>query len=218
MVSLALLQKDIRIFMDKLDYWRLCDELGLVQAACLIVGVDPSDEIGSFCADWQIHEQPFGFHAALTAITHALRRGAIKGKITHEKLFDINGNPYDEIKDSIIIKESTVEVESLRAWLESRGINSGFFFPEIVSSTPNYLNPKDVRYAPKLAAAVTAWQSVTDPGKQTPKQALTKWVRENAAKFGLTDSEGKQNETGIEEVAKVANWNDRGGAPTTPGK
>lgn len=54
--------------------------------------------------------------------------------------------------------------------------------------------------------------------QKSAKQALLKWVRENAATFTLTDTEGKQNETGIEEVAKVANWNDKGGAPTTPSK
>jgi hypothetical protein len=32
-----------------------------------------------------------------------------------------------------------------------------------------------------------------------------KWLREHAADFGLTDEDGKPNETGIEEAAKVAN-------------
>ena len=205
--------------MDSFDYWRLCDELSIEQAACLIAGVDPSDEVGAYCSNWHINMQPLGYHAALTAISNALRRGAIKGKVIHEKLYDINGNPYDEIEDSIVTKDSTVEVQSLRSWLASRGIETGFFFPDItVSGTPDYLDSKHQRYAPKLAAAVMAWQSVTDTGKLSPKQALLKWVRENAAAFALTDSDGKQNETGIEEVAKVANWNDKGGAPTTPSK
>ena len=80
-----------------------------------------------------------------------------------------------------------------------------------------HLDPKNPRYAPKLAAAVRAWQAVTDPGKVSPKKALTKWLREHAAEFGLSDDEGKPNETGIEEVAKVANWQPGGGAPKTPG-
>jgi hypothetical protein len=44
-----------------------------------------------------------------------------------------------------------------------------------------------------------------------------KWLREHAAEFGLTDDDGKPNETGIEEAAKVANWQPTGGAPKTPG-
>ena len=71
--------------MDNFDYWRLCDELGLEQAACLIAEVDPSGEIGSNCSNWKISEQPFGYHAALTAITHALRRKTIIGKVLMKK-------------------------------------------------------------------------------------------------------------------------------------
>jgi hypothetical protein len=46
---------------------------------------------------------------------------------------------------------------------------------------------------------------------------LLKWLREHAADFGLSDEDGKPNETGIEEAAKVANWQPGGGAPKTPG-
>jgi len=59
---------------------------------------------------------------------------------------------------------------------------------------------------------------VTDTGGKTPKQALAKWLREHAAEFGMTDDEGKPNETGIEEAAKMANWQPGGGAPKTPGE
>ncbi len=111
---------------------------------------------------------------------------------------------------------SRVQVESLKEWLVSRGFRQGFFFPER-TETPDYLDPGNPRYAPKLAAAVRAWQAVTDPAGRHPKQALTKWLRENAAEFDLTDDEGKPNETGIEETAKVANWQPGGGAPKTPG-
>jgi hypothetical protein len=51
---------------------------------------------------------------------------------------------------------------------------------------------------------------------KTPKQALTKWLRENASRYGLSGDDGAPNETGIEEVAKVANWQPSGGAPRTP--
>lgn len=103
----------------------------------------------------------------------------------------------------------------LVTWLESAGFRTGFFFP-MATDTPDYLDPKNSRYAPKLAAAVRAWQAVTDPRGKHPKQALEKWLREHAAEFGLSDDEGKPNETGIGEVAKVANWQPGGGAPKTP--
>ena len=111
---------------------------------------------------------------------------------------------------------SRVEVESLKEWLASRGFAEASSFPERTEA-PDYLDPANPRYAPKLAAAVRAWQAVTEPAGKHPKQALAKWLRENAAEFGLTDDEGKPNETGIEEAAKVANWQPGGGAPRTPG-
>lgn len=114
-------------------------------------------------------------------------------------------------------ERTTVTVSDLTAWLEAAGFRTGFFFPG-ASDAPDYLDPKNPRYAPKLAAAVRAWQAVTDPCGKTPKQALAKWLREHAAEFGMSDDEGKPNETGIEEVAKVANWQPGGGAPKTPGE
>ncbi len=202
--------------MESLDYWRLCDELSIIQAALLLTECDPSSGDG-YAENWNMDKRPMGYEAAKTAITNAFRRGAIKGRLIPIYEYDINGNQCGEIEDSINLVESRVEVESLRQWLETRGIRTGFFFPT-ATNAPDYLNPKNPRYAPKLAAAVRAWQSVIDAGGKHPKQALAKWLREHAAEFGMTDDEGKPNETGIEEAAKVANWQPGGGAPKTPGE
>lgn len=202
--------------MESLDYWRLCDELSIIQAALLLAEVDPSGENG-YAENWPMHQRPHGYEAAKTAITNAFRRGTIKGRLIPVYDYDMNGNQCGVIDDSVNPVESRVEVESLRQWLETRGIRTGFFFLA-ATDAPDYLDPKNPRYAPKLAAAVRAWQSVTDAGGKHPKQALTKWLREHAAEFGMTDDEGKPNETGIEEAAKVANWQPGGGAPKTPGE
>ena len=52
--------------------------------------------------------------------------------------------------------------------------------------------------------------------RKTVKQALVIWLRHHANKFALTKEDGKPNEQGIEEVAKIANWDAKGGAPKTP--
>lgn len=119
------------------------------------------------------------------------------------------------VKDEPNWAKSMITVSKLSSWLASKGFQSGFFFPD-TTDAPDYLDPSNPRYAPKLAAAVRAWQAVTDPGGKHPKQALEKWLREHAAVFGMTDDEGKPNETGIKEAAKVANWQPGGGAPKTP--
>lgn len=88
---------------------------------------------------------------------------------------------------------------------------------DTASDSTNYLDPKNPRYAPKLAAAVRAWQAVTDPGGHHPKQALEKWVREHASEFGLLDDDGNPINQAVEDCGKVANWKPGGGAPKTPG-
>lgn len=111
---------------------------------------------------------------------------------------------------------TTVSRDDLKTWLASRGVRSGFFFQgDEGARGPDFLDPKNERYAPKLAAAARAWQAVTDPGKKSPKQALEKWIREHAAEFGLTDDDGNPVNQAIEECAKVANWQQSGGAPKT---
>lgn len=119
------------------------------------------------------------------------------------------------VKNEPNLAKTLISVEELRWWLKSKGFCTGFFFPTSTGD-PDYLDPKNQRYAPKLAAAVRAWQSATESSGRHPKQVLAKWLREHAVEFGMTDDEGKPNETGIEETAKVANWQPGGGAPKTP--
>ncbi len=184
--------------MEDLDYWRIAEEMSIVQAALLVAECDPSVSAG-YVEGWDLEKRPAGYEAAKTAIFNAFRRGTIKGTVFLECGYDINGNEYP-IDDTISLT-SIIEVESLRTWLSSRGIRTGFFFPN-EADAPDYLDPRNPRYAPKLAAAVRGWQAVADPGGKSPKQALIKWLREHAADYGLSDDEGKPNETGIEEVAK----------------
>ena len=201
--------------MESLDYWRLCEELSIIQAALLLAESDPSGGDG-YAENWDMDKRPKGYEAAKAAITNAFRRGAIKGRLIPNYEYDINGNQCGAIEDSINLVESRVDVESLRQWLETRGIRTGFFFPA-ATDAPDYLDPKNPRYAPKMAAAVRAWQSVTDAGARSPKQALEKWLREHAAEFGLTDEDGNAVNKAMEECSTVANWQRGGGAPKTPG-
>jgi len=201
--------------MDEFDYWRLCDELSIHQAALLIAGISPSSEAGANCANWKTEERPMGYEAAKSAVRNALRRELIMGEIVPENDYDINGQPYP-MHGTVCIFHSLVDVDSLKSWLISRGFNQGFFFP-VQPETTEYLNPQHPRYAPKLAAAVRAWEAVTASGKISPKKALDKWLREHAAQFALSDEDGNPINQAIEECSKIANWQPGGGAPKTPG-
>ncbi len=203
--------------MESLDYWRLCDELTIVEAALLVSGHDPSID-ATYVERWEAEKRPAGYEGAKNAISRALQRKQIEGTIVEEPEYDNEGNVYGSITGSMDIKTSRVFVDSLRLWLSARGISSGFFFPN-GSNTPDYLDPSHPRYAPKLAAAVRAWLATDDEtmlrGK-TAKQALSIWLRKHAAQFGLTNDDGNPIDTGVEEIAKVANWKPGGGAPKTP--
>ncbi len=197
---------------DDFDYWRLCEELTIMEAALLVAGVSPAQN--SYVENWDVEKRPLGYEAAKSAIRNALKKKSIPGTVMEESDHDINGNPFP-IPGTVSLN-SIVEVDGLREWLRGRGLRHGFFFPE-KEVPPDYLDPKHPRYAPKLAAAVSAWLAISNPQGKHPKQALAKWLRENATRFGLTDDDGKPNETGIDETAKVANWLPSGGAPKTPG-
>lgn len=205
--------------MEDIDYWRLNQSLTIVQAALLVVGADPG-QLGTYVENWSMEDRPSGYEAAKFAIRTALLKGDIEGKVVEEFISDINDNHIGGVPGTANIFMSEVEVESLRAWLERRGFRSGFFFPK-TAGQPDYLDPDHPHYAPKLAAAVKAWlanRNDADLKGKHPKQALLKSLRESAAEFGLTDDEGKPMETTIDDIAKIANWQQKGGAPKTPGQ
>jgi hypothetical protein len=185
-----------------------------------VVDCDPAS-IATYVERWEPEKRPPGYEAAKTAISNAMRSGQIIGKIV--PLSQSIWSPFDEthheeaIEDSINVSESRLEVASLKSWLADRGFTAGFFFPR-GAAAPDYLDSSHPRYAPKLAAAIQAWRATENESMsgRSPKQALVKWLREHASEFGLSDEDGKPNETGIEEAAKVANWQPGGGAPKTP--
>ncbi len=153
-----------------------------------------------------------GYEAAKTAIIAALRKKKVEGTLVPLFESDFNGNMSFSIEGSINVKESMIDVESLRSYFEKKGLKSGFFATK-TTERPDYLNPTNSRYAPKLAAAIGAWLAVTNPGKKSPKQALEKWLREHAAEYGLVDEDGNPVNQAVEDCSKVANWSQTGGAP-----
>jgi len=204
------------VALSGIDYWRLCDEINIIQAALLVVGSDPSEN-QHFVENSSPRDQPNGYAGAKAAISRALHRGDIEGKPREFPEHDMNGNIVGSLAGTTDLEASLMEVDSLRRWLRDRGFKTGFFFPES-KETADYLDPNHPCYSQKLAATVNAWLELegNDLGGKTAKQSLERWLREHAALYGLSDEDGKPNEKGIEECAKVANWQQKGGAPKTP--
>ena len=189
----------------KFKYWKLSDSLGLGIAAALILGIYPNDLKYSWDPDTDIcfayldEKRWAGTHKDFEAVLYAIRDAVIQSKIEA-----IETNPLCD-------RRTQVSVKSLKEWLAKKGRYPSFFFTttekEVVEQLPAYLDTNHPRYAPELAAAVRAWEAVTDSGKTSTKQALKKWLKKNNS-FGIS-------ETGIERIAVVANWDSKGGAPSS---
>lgn len=203
--------------MDGVSYWRACKTLTVVQAILLILGRDPAAE-AHYVEDNAPEHQPPGYLALRTALIDSMMTELGFGNIIQLNRYDADTGQVLPIPYSVDVTVSTIEVSQLKPWLVQRRIPSDFFLPEI-SCDADYLDKSNQRYAPKLAAAVNAWVAIGDEplAGRTPKQVLQKWLRDHAAEFGLCGEDGRPNETGIEEVAKVANWQPGGGAPKTLG-
>lgn len=147
------------------ELWHLCERLSVVEAALLLAGVEPSG-VAAFVEGWNSDEQPAGYRPARQALLGALQRESLEGEAVQ-----VRRSEYDP-------HASYVEVESLKAWLTSKGVRGGFFFPD-ETDTRDYLDPEHEHYAPKLAAAVRAWEAVTGGFKSgvSPKQQIERWVR-----------------------------------------
>ena len=64
--------------MEELDYWRLCEELNVVQAALLVVGENP--DCAEYVESWDVDKRPKGYEAVKTAIL-----GGLKNSIYHNE-------------------------------------------------------------------------------------------------------------------------------------
>lgn len=228
--------------------WNLQDIFTVTQAAALIAGVDPQsvDQSGNFFRDTETgltySDGIRDVQVALESLVNAINARSLSAILRYDaqpryeagidnlyersywgredvgEIEDVDGKGY-VITSVPNWDKSTVGRKHLIGWLSKSNIRPIFFFPDAASDTTDYLDSNHPRYAPKLAAAVYAWQAVGDEIniKSSPKQALEKWLRENAVQYGLADNEGKHIEKAIEECSKVANWSQKGGAPKTLG-
>ncbi len=108
------------------------------------------------------------------------------------------------------IRNGLVEAEQKDILLLSRNEKKHDF--------PDCLDSNHEHFSLKLKAAIDVWEAVAKEPvlKISPKKAITEWLRKNAANYGLVKGDGTLNETGIEEIAKVAHWRPKGGAIKTP--
>lgn len=194
--------------MSDREKWRYVHTLNIYQIALLIEGFDPSEFDSDSSDQWNWDAQK-----KTTPLLIALRNAVDDESLPlHRKVYR------DEFGCGIAHESSLVHVDDLRTWMQRIGLHDSFFRPAKQTADIEY--PLGKFYAPKLAAAIAAWKAVTANPRllrgKSPKKALEAWLRENAAEYDLLNKDGTPNATGIEEIAKVANWKPTGGAPATP--
>lgn len=202
--------------MDAIEYWKLCEVLTVVQTALLIVDADPS-ELQYTIDELPNDQRPKGYTAVLSSIVAAINSLSLRATDRGSDCYDMHKGWYlsVDVKKCQLV---TVTVEDITNWLKERKISNGFFFSNR-SSCPAYLNSSHQYYSSKLAAAVAVWEAISADPKATkgrsPKTAMLKWLQSHASEFGLVKADQGPNLLGIEEIAKVANWQTKGGAPRT---
>jgi hypothetical protein len=195
--------------MDKMDRWKLADELNVYQIALLIAGYDPSEFEEDRYDRW-----PEEVRKEVSPYLNAIKNAARSQK------FEFRAETCDGWNSvETDWHRSLINIDSLCQWMRSRNFVDGFFLAH--QDEADRLSDKSGEfYAPKLAAAVCAWNEVTSSPEalngKTPKKALEIWLRKHANEYGLTNKDGNPNELGIEEICKVANWKPSGGASPTP--
>jgi hypothetical protein len=196
-------------------FWHLAEAVSLQEAAALIAGYDPH-QLALAVGETDIHPTYPKYYPVIRALRQAVASGMLKAK--EEWLHEVDEiSEYEHVTDVLQVSETIVKIDDLKKWLSDKGVQVTFFFP---AAKPDYLDRQHKCYSPKLAAAIRVWEAVnSDAGLMhgtTAKQAMMKWLRRHADHYGLTKDDGNPNEQGIEEIAKIANWDTKGGAPRTP--
>ncbi|WP_074381554.1 hypothetical protein [Bartonella doshiae] len=216
---------------DGLEFWRLFDKLTLPQAAFLIIGLNP----GKYEVVDKLYPENSTVRCrnndVLTLSAATQFRTVYNGMLTAGKNNQLKVEWAYDFCDGIYGHDSSVNVEDLKRWLSSFGLRPAFFFPQVDSHEISeadshkskeqkyaFQDPKHPRYTPKLAAVVAAWEAMdTVEQSKNAKHTLKKWLEQNAAQYKLLNQSGKLKKDVIEQLASVANWQPKGGAPKTKG-
>ena len=99
--------------MDKLDYWKVCTDFTVVQAALIACGVPPED------MQWDVERMddarcPSGYVAIRTGLKHALESGRLKpSKLVHTLSDEGYDTPYIDIHTDVMVWTTSTQPGSL---------------------------------------------------------------------------------------------------------
>ena len=199
---------------NEFEIFKLSESLTIWEAAILLLGKKPSkvltreDERGNFSTTWEEFEPHVvsdidgSYQALKKAIIDAVRSDHI---MLSESIRADDVNEYYRIR-----------VSSLKNWVKTKGFKCDFFNISEIMDQP-YLDQDHPHFSLKLYAAVKVWMEFKDAEieGESPKSTIKNWLSGHAVDLNLV-YDGKSNKSAIEEVAKIVNWETKGGAPRTP--
>ena len=204
--------------LEPIDFWKFHDTLDVFEATHLILNQDPSQY--SNVSEYNISNS---YETILGALQKDIRSERLFANIVHD--YDKN---YSRNEPEIHWNKTTINVSFLKEWLISKNCKPSFFFSLEDTGNPDYLNKDHPRYSAKLAAGVNVWLAMEDNqllNGKAPIPAMESFLTNNYKELGLMHNQdstqhgykkGDINKGAIHQIAKIANWNDKGGAPSTP--
>ena len=247
--------------LEDLNYWRLLDEICVIDAVILITGNNPSVKQTAYDgltgepqrnSDGTIITIQNRDYANFEPVFKALRNAIFSNKISARISFSarinnmnaldgeesidfaafvgdyggsikvLKNTPFNNLESAKPLKilkepnweQTTVNVDDLKEWLESRSLYPDFFF--LGGASDGFRNKTNSRYSPKLACAVAAWEAVdkAQPNKSV-KESISAWVQSNGLNYGVAGTDGAVPSKANEQISAVVNWNTRGGATPT---
>ena len=184
------------------EIWRLMDWYTLPEAAYLAINIDPSET-------QLTDEQRKNVEISIAALGRAAAADSESAKIQLHTVLDSNWGYYPEEN------QTKLHADWVRDFLSSKGITTGFFFPEADKETDAFRDPNHEHYSAELHLAVMAWEALESERifPKGPKQAISDWLDEHSKDW---PAEKRPGPKATERIKTMVNWKKEGGANKTP--
>lgn len=205
--------------MNELEIWKKSPYLSVDEAMNLILGYVPCELKFDFQKEETMPSISIPIYRTMIEDIQKFRLTIHFDNTPATKDNISNFVSFEELYDSCWWHRGKLLNTDIKQWLINNKIDSEFFATDKTETihTPDFLNLSHPNYSYKLAAAVEAWETFNNnpelikSGKSL-KANIEKWLTDNAERLNLIYN-GSISQTAIEEIAKIVNWETKGGSP-----
>jgi hypothetical protein len=202
---------------------KLRKEFYLWEMAALLLNVNPlyvkliesnGHKFRVMVADYTVKDSPrhskhYLYQELKKAMIDAVDYGELE--LFGDELISFNYCQQDNLRDtgdtgSCASEYHKLSRHTVQAWVEKYNFETTFFETQKVAvNLPNYLDKNHPEHSLTLGIAIEAWERFSDLGISHPKKYVEKW---------LSEQHSNLSQEVRDEIAKMANWNKSGGAPS----